>query len=103
MTRRRVDGFDPAPLIAAAALDARAAGKDPVDAEVAYRVGVDRRSVVRWRNEGARIPWDLADVYAARLYRHPWQIWGEDWWGLDLVTAEAELAAEAELEEWLAQ
>lgn len=49
------------------------------DALLAERLGVTRRSVVRWRRDGLTPP--RADEVATRLGRHPRDLWGAlyDW------------------------
>lgn len=45
---------------------------------LARRLGVARRTVVRWKANG--VPLNRADAIAGSLGRHPSEIWGEQWW-----------------------
>jgi len=51
-------------------------------AEVAIQFGVDRGTIVRWRNPKATFnQWD-ADRYAIQIGKHPGEIW-PDWFDID--------------------
>jgi hypothetical protein len=38
-------------------------------------VGVERHTIVRWRNAGSNFTWFQADEIAVRLGYHPMEIW----------------------------
>lgn len=46
---------------------------------VASRVGVAKKTVYRWREEGG-VPLNAADRAAVRLGFHPSDVWGQAWW-----------------------
>lgn len=48
---------------------------------LALRVGVDRRTVTRWRHEGLDAL--RADRCAVALGQHPAEVWGRAWWSVD--------------------
>jgi hypothetical protein len=51
-------------------------------AEVAVKFGVNRTTVIRWRNPKTTLnQWD-ADRYAIMLGKHPGEIW-HDWFDID--------------------
>jgi hypothetical protein len=44
----------------------------------ARALDVHPRQVYRWRRQG--VTWATADQLAARVGRHPAEVWGTDWW-----------------------
>jgi len=42
---------------------------------LAERFGVGRQTIVRWRNEGAMLNEILADRYACKIGKHPFEVW----------------------------
>lgn len=44
---------------------------------LAERIGVNRRSVARWKRDG--IPYDSADNAAIRVSSHPDLVWPNEW------------------------
>ncbi len=49
------------------------------NAEIAARVGRNRRQVVRWKTEGG-VPFEFADEIAVFAGFHPAELWGSAWW-----------------------
>lgn len=47
------------------------------DGTLAEKVGVDRKTIVRWRRHG--VTWDNADRLAARLGWHAETLWPDEW------------------------
>lgn len=65
--------FDPHPLIAAA----KVMRPEADDGELAVMLGVERRTIQRWRHQGVTLTlWD-ADRFAIHLGTHPLLVWPE--------------------------
>lgn len=71
MSANRGRTFDPAPLLALREL------RGLSDPQIADRLGVSKRTVMRWRHGTHRAEERTADRVAARLDLHPMLIWDE--------------------------
>lgn len=57
------------------------------DRNLADALGVSRRVLYRWREDG--VPIDTADTVATRLGYHPVHIWGDEWFDDDQLAVTA--------------
>lgn len=62
-----------------AAIESRLKDPDMTDEDFAAHIGVQRKTMTRWRNVGLRF--FQADELACRLGYHPTYFWGDDWFG----------------------
>lgn len=58
-------------------------GSTLTDLAFADMVGVDKRTIARWRAAGNELSWRAADSAAINMGEHPIRIWGDDWLALD--------------------
>ena len=47
--------------------------------QVAEQLGVSRRTLMRWLAEGSLSMWTADRVCQKALWRHPVEIWGQEW------------------------